>query len=65
MIVTYDPEVQGRKLSENELKRLVELKPEHTSFSMDEPELTEELVRRMKQSSHRQRSNMVLNATIQ
>ena len=65
MIVTYDPEVQGRKLSENELKRLMELKPEHTSFSIDEPELTEELVKRMKRSSHKQRPDMALNVAIQ
>ena len=50
MIVTYDPDKQGRMLSEDELKKLIELKPECTSFSTDEPELTEQLVERMKKS---------------
>lgn len=50
MMVTYDPNKQGRTLSENELKKLIELKPGHTSFSADDPELTEQLAERMKKS---------------
>ena len=53
MNIVYDPDVQGRELSKEEIKRLVALKPGHTSFSADEPELSDELVRRMKSSQKR------------
>lgn len=50
MKITYDPEIQGRELSETEIKRLIALKPAQNSFSVDEPELTDELIQRMKLS---------------
>ena len=57
MIVTYDAETQGRELSENEIQHLKELDPNCEYFSDDEPELTEELIKRMKQSGNMKRKN--------
>ena len=51
MLVTYDPKVQGSKLTEEEIERIFKLNPEFTSFSNDEPELTEELLQRMRSCS--------------
>ena len=51
MLVTYDPKVQGNKLTEEEIERISELNPEFTSFSVDEPELTDELLQRMRSGS--------------
>ena len=48
MVVKYDPDVQGRELSNDDINRLTQLKPDFSSFSLDEPELTEDLVKRMK-----------------
>lgn len=50
MNIVYDPDVQEKELSEEEIKRIVALKPVHTSFSADEPELSDKLVQRMKSS---------------
>ena len=50
MIVAYDTEVQGRELLESEIQQLKELDAICGSFSDDEPELTEELVKRMRLS---------------
>ena len=50
MIVTYDTETQGRELSESEIRQLKDLDTKCVSFSDDEPELTEELINRMRQS---------------
>ena len=57
MIVTYDTETQGRELSESEIRQLKELDTKCVSFSDDEPELTEELIKRMKQSGNMKRKN--------
>lgn len=50
MKVIYDPELQGRKLTDEELKMLENLVPDSTTFSVDDPELTETLVNRMKKN---------------
>ncbi len=53
MIVRYDPETQGKELKEEEIDKLLRIKPGSPSFSFDEPELTEDLVNRMKQDKKR------------
>ncbi len=50
MIVRFDPEKDGHKLSEAELQRLKHLEPKYMQPSIDAPELTEELVRKMKET---------------
>ncbi len=50
MVVMYNPEVQGDTLTEQEVQFLTNLQPNCTTFSDDDPELTEELVRRMRSS---------------
>ncbi len=50
MLITYDPEVQGRNLSEKELEYLQNLKPDCTSFSLDSPVLTKEYVNKIKKA---------------
>ena len=51
MKVVFDPEIQGRDLSDSEIQRIKNLVPDCTTFSIDEPELTETLVQRMKKDS--------------
>ena len=51
MLITYDPKIQGDKLTSEEIKRLSELNPKFVSFTTDEPELTEELLQKMRISS--------------
>ena len=53
MIVRYDPEKQGKELTEEEIDKLLRIKPGSPSFSFDEPELTEDLAQRMKQDKNR------------
>ncbi len=48
MVVTYDPEKQGRELSGEEIKYLQQLRTDVSSFSTDDPELTDALAERMK-----------------
>ncbi len=50
MLISYDPDIQGKTLSEQELQYLRDLDPTQASHSSDDPELTEELVQRMKNS---------------
>ena len=50
MIVTYDPKTQGRELSKEEIQHLKDLKPHFTAFDVDNPELTDELIRRIKEA---------------
>lgn len=40
-----------QKFKEEEIERISELNPEFTSFSVDEPELTDELLQRMRSGS--------------
>ncbi len=58
MLVTYDPAVQGAEFSEKESKTLARLKdkPEFTSFSADEPELTDSLIQRMRRAAREKKS---------
>lgn len=48
MIVTYDPNKDGKNLTQKELQRLKELDPHCDSFKIDDPELTEELAQKIK-----------------
>ncbi len=48
----YDPKVKGRILSKEEIDNLKRIKPQFSSFTVDEPELTDELVKRMKNSKN-------------
>ena len=48
MVMRYDPETQGRSLSDEELEKLKRIEPKPPSGSLDEPELTEDLVRRIR-----------------
>ena len=51
MLIKYDPEVQGKRLTEEERKMIRDLVPDCTTFTEDDPELTEELVEKMKKSA--------------
>ncbi len=51
MVITYDPRIEGSKLSEEERKQLRELKPDCEAFTSDDPELTEELIKKIKNTS--------------
>ncbi len=48
MIVTYIPSKEGKISAKKELKKLKNLETNFTSFSLDEPELTKELISKMK-----------------
>ena len=61
MIITYDPKVEGSKLSEEELIKLRELNPDCNTFTSDDPELTDELVEKMKNSAKVNKIDLILN----
>ena len=48
----YDPETQGKTLSDEEINALNKLNPDFSAYSLDEPELTEDLVKRMKKAKN-------------
>ncbi len=48
MIISYDPNIDGRELSSEEIQQLTSIKPNFQDFSLDEPEFTEELAMRVK-----------------
>jgi hypothetical protein len=51
MLITYDPKTQGSSIFEDELKMFRDLKPDCTEFTPDDPELTEELVQKIKKNA--------------
>lgn len=60
MIVRFDPEKDGHKLSEAEIQRLRDLEPKFMKPSIDAPELTDELVRKMKEDPQSGRISKIM-----